>query len=80
MTSRTQPTEIKSRRTHISGALSAPIETSYHGLPTYDEAIISDQGITARTLIAPGVQNVLHHIDHSSDPEEARIHFELTSP
>ena len=26
------------------------------------------------------MQNVLHHIDYSSDPEEARIHFELTSP
>ena len=42
MASRTQPTEIESRRTHISGALSAPIETSYHDLPTYDEATISD--------------------------------------
>ena len=60
--------------------LSAPFETSYPDLPTYDEAITSDQGITARTRIAPGVQNVLHHIDYSSDPEEARIHFELTSP
>ena len=49
MTSRTQPTEIENRRTHISGALSAPFETSYHDLPTYDEAILSDQGITART-------------------------------
>ena len=59
---------------------SAPFETSYPDLPTYDEAITLDQGITARTRIAPGVQNVLHHIDYSSDPEEARIHFELTSP
>ena len=49
-------------------------------LPTYDEAITLDQGTSARTRIAPGVQNVLHHIDYSSDPEEARIHFELTSP
>ena len=26
------------------------------------------------------VHNVLHQIGYSSDPEEARIHFELTSP
>ena len=58
----------------------APFETSYHDLPTYDEAILSDQGITVRPQIAPGVRNVLHHIDYSSDPEEARIHLELTSP
>ena len=58
---------------------SAPFETSYPDLPTYDKAITLGQGITARTRIAPGVQNVLHHIDYSSDPEEARIHFELTS-
>ena len=59
---------------------SAPFETSYTNLPTYDEVITSDQGMTARTRVAPGIQNVLHHIDYSSDPEEARIHFELTSP
>ena len=59
---------------------SAPFETSYTDLPTYGEAITSDQGMTARTRVAPGMQNVLHHIDYSSDPEEARIHFELTSP
>ena len=80
MTKRTQPTQIENRRTHISGALLAPFETSYHDLPTYDEAILSDQGITAGTRIAPGVRNVLHHRDYSSDPEEARILFELTSP
>ena len=80
MTRRTQPTQIEDRRTHISGALLAPLETSYHNLPTYDEAIPSDQGITVRPRIAPGVWNVLHHIDYSSDPEKARIHFELTSP
>ena len=44
-------------------------------LPTYDEAIMYDQGITAQARIAPRTQNVLHHIDYSSDPEEARIHF-----
>ena len=59
---------------------SAPSETSYTNLPTYDEAITSDQGMTVRTRVALGIQNVLHHIDYSSDPEEARIHVELTSP
>ena len=59
---------------------SAPFQTSYADLPTYDEAITSDHGMTTRTRVAPGMQNVLHHIDYSSDPEEARIHFELTSP
>ena len=49
MTTRTQPTQIDNGRTHISGAFLAPFETSYHDLPTYDEAILSDQGITART-------------------------------
>ena len=57
-----------------------PPRPSFAELPLYDEAITSDQGITARARIAPGAQNVLHHIDYSSDPEEARIHFELTSP
>ena len=59
---------------------SAPFKTSYTDLPTYDEAITSDQGMAVRTKVAPGIENVLHHIDYSSDPEEARIHFELTSP
>ena len=49
-------------------------------LPMYAEAITSDQGITTQARIALGTQNVLHHIDYSSDPEEARIHFELASP
>ena len=80
MTRRTQPTQIEDRRTHISGALLTLLETSCHNLPIYNEAILSDQGITVRPRIAPGVHNVLHHIDYSSDPEEARIHFELTSP
>ena len=59
---------------------SAPFETSYTNLPTYDEAITSDQGMTVRTRVALGIQNVLHDVDCSSDPEEARIHVELTSP
>ena len=75
-----QPTQSDNGRTHISGPFLAPFETSYHDLPTYDEAILSDQGITVRPRIAPGIRNVLHHVDYSSDPEEARIHFELTSP
>ena len=58
----------------------APSQAYYADLPTYDEAITSDRGMTTRTRVAPGMQNVLHHIDYSSDPEEARIHFELTSP
>ena len=58
----------------------APSQAYYADLPTYDEAITSDHGMTTRTRVAPGMQNVLHHIDYSSDPEEARIHFELTSP
>ena len=57
-----------------------PSRPSFAELPTYDEAITSDQGIATHTRIAPGAQNVLHHIDYSSDPEEARIHFELMSP
>ena len=57
-----------------------PHRSSIAELPTYDEAIASDQGITTQTRIAPRTQNVLHHIDYSSDPEEARIHFELMSP
>ena len=80
MTRRTQPTPVDNGRTRISGAFLAPFATSYHALPTYDEAILSDQGITARTQIAPGVHNVLHQIDYSNNAEEARIHFELTSP
>ena len=41
---------------------SAPFKTSYTDLPTYDEAITSDQGMTVRTRIAPGIQNALHQI------------------
>ena len=79
MTRRTQPTPMDNGRTHFSGAFLTPFTTPCHALPTYDEAILSDQGITARTRIAPDVHNVLHQIGYSSDPEEARIHFELTS-
>ena len=61
-------------------APAVPHRSSIAELPTNDEAITSDQGITTRTRIAPRTQNVLLHIDYSSDPEEARIHFHLTSP
>ena len=80
MTRRIQPIPMDNGRTHFSGSFLAPFTTPCHTLPTYDEAILSDQGITARTRIAPDVHNVLHQIGYSSDPEEARIHFELTSP
>ena len=48
MTRRMQPTQSDNGRTCISGAFLAPFETSYHDLRTYDEAILSDQGITVR--------------------------------
>ena len=60
--------------------LAVPHRSSLAELPMYDEAITSDQGITAWARIAPRTQNVLHHVDYSSDPEETRIHFELMSP
>ena len=60
-------------------SLSVPVDVPSH-LPTYREAIASNQEMLIRDRIPPEVQNVLHHIEYSSDPEEARIHFELTSP
>ena len=80
MTRRTQPIPVDDGRTHFSGAFFVLHATSRHTLPTYDEAILLDQGITARTQMVPDIHNVLHQIDYSSDPEEARIHFELTPP
>ena len=80
MTRRTQLIPVDNGRTHFSGTFFVPHATSCHALPTYDEAILSDQGITARARMVPDVHNVLHPIDYSSDPEEARIHFELTPP
>ena len=53
MTRRTQPISMDNGRTHFSGSFLAPFTTSCHALPTYDEAILSDQGITTRTRIAP---------------------------
>ena len=50
-----------------------PHRSSLAELPMYDEAITSDQGIITWARIAPRTQNVLSHIDYSSDPEEARF-------
>ena len=61
-------------------APAVPHRSSFAELPMYDEAITSDQGITAWARIAPRTHSVLHNIDYSCDPEEARIHFELMSP
>ena len=49
MTRRTQPTPMDNGRTHFCGSFLAPFTTPCHALPTYDEAILSDQGMTART-------------------------------
>ena len=59
---------------------SVPSETFCNDLPTYEEAVTSDLDLPARTRLVPNMQNVLHHIDYSSNPEEARIHFEILSP
>ena len=59
---------------------SVPFETFCNDLPTYEEAVTPDPDLPTRTRIVPNMQNVLHHIDYSSDPEEARIHFEILSP
>ena len=60
-------------------SLSTPMEMPSH-LPTYREAITTNRGITPQNDMPSEVQNILHHVHYSSDPEEARIHFELTSP
>ena len=80
MTRRTQPIPVDDGRTHFSGSFFVLHAMSCHTLPTYDEAILLDQGVTARARMVPDIHNVLHQIDYSSDPEEARIHFELTPP
>ena len=59
---------------------SVPFETFCNDLPTYEEAVTPDPDLLTRTRIVPNVRNVLHHIDYSSDPEEARLHFEILSP
>ena len=59
---------------------SVPSETFRNDLPTYEEAVTPDPDLPTRKRFVPNMQNVLHHIDYSSDPEEARIHFEILSP
>ena len=59
---------------------SVPFETLRNELPTYEEAVTPDPDLPTQTRLVPNMRNVLHHIDYSSDPEEARIHFEILSP
>ena len=59
---------------------SVPSETFRSDLPTYEEAVTPDPDLPTRMRLVPNMQNVLHHIDYSSDPKEARIHFEILSP
>ena len=59
---------------------SVPSETCCNDLPIYEEAVTPDPDLTTRTRLVPNMQNILHHIDYSSNPEEARIHFEILSP
>ena len=80
MIRRTQPIPLDDGRIDFSGTFFVLHAMSHHTLPTYDEAILSHQGVTARARMVPDIHNVLHHIDYSSDPEEVRIHFELTPP
>ena len=44
-----------------------PSETFHNDLPTYEEAVIPDPDLPTRTRLVPNMQNVLHHIDYSSD-------------
>ena len=55
-------------------------ETFHNDLPTYEEAVTPDPDLPTRTRLVPNMRNVLHHIDYSSNPEEARIHFKILSP
>ena len=59
---------------------SVPFETLCNEFPTYEEAVTPDPDLPTQTRLAPNMRNVLHHIDYSSDPKEARIHFEILSP
>ena len=59
---------------------SAPSEVCCPSLPTYEEAITPGTERPVLTEFAPNTQNVLHCTDYSSDPDEARIHFEILSP
>ena len=59
---------------------SVPSETFHNDLPTYEEAVTPDPDLPTRTRLIPNMRNVLHHLDYSSNPKEARIHFEILSP
>ena len=59
---------------------SVPSETCHHDLPMYEEAVTPSPDLPTSTRIVPNIQDILHHIDYSSDPDEARIHFEILSP
>ena len=59
---------------------SVPSETCRHDLPAYEEAITPDPDLPTGTRLVPNMRDILHHIDYSSDPEEAQIHFEILSP
>ena len=71
------PREIVERQIPSSAASS---EMRYPGLPTYEEAITPETERPVLTEFAPNAQNVLRCSDYSSDPDEARIHFEILSP
>ena len=55
-------------------------EMCHHDLPTYEEAITPGPEIPMHTRILPNEQEVLPCNDYSSNPDEARIHFEILSP
>ena len=59
---------------------SVPSETCCHDLPTYEETVTPGPDLPTSMRIVPNIQDILHHIDYSSDPNEARIHFEILSP
>ena len=69
--------EINTRQMPLSFV---PSETCHHNLPTYEEAVTPGPDLPTSTSIVPNIHDVLHHIDYSSDPNEARIHFEILSP
>ena len=59
---------------------SAPSEMCHHDLPTYEETITPGPEVPIHTRILPNEQDILHCNDYSSDPDKARIHFEILSP
>ena len=59
---------------------SVPSEAFRNVLFTYEEAVTPDPDLPTRMRLIPNMRNVLQQIDYSSDPKEARIHFEILSP